>query len=69
MTEYILYKAKQNDRWDILAYRFYGDMYRQKELIEANGHVKLTPSIEEGEQLFIPILEDLPTTSIPIWKQ
>jgi phage tail protein X len=33
----ILYKTNQGDRWDLIAYRFYGNSTRVKPILEANA--------------------------------
>lgn len=70
MSEYYFYEAKQGDRWDIIANKFLGDMYKMNLIIAENPHVPITDTIEEGTILRIPKIEKEETTSgLPIWKQ
>ena len=70
MTEYYLYKTKQNDRWDNIAYRFYGDCTDYKDIISANPHIPIDTVIDEGIDMIIPVKEKTSqTNSLPIWKQ
>lgn len=73
MTKYIFYTAAENDRWDLIAYKFYRNSYRISEIIEANPHIAITGTIPEGTELKIPIPEEkTPETNkslLPIWKQ
>lgn len=70
MGKFIIYTTQANDRWDKIAYKYYGDVYRQKELIEANSHIPLKPILEEGLKIKIPILEPKVEVdkNLPIWK-
>lgn len=70
MTEYYLYKTRKNDRWDLIANRFYGDCTDYKEIISANPHIPIDSIIDEGIDMIIPIKEKTDNTKgLPIWKQ
>lgn len=71
MTDYKFYKTKTNDRWDTIAYKFYGDVFRTKELIEANPDISISPILDSNLTLIIPVLEKTSTNSeaLPVWKQ
>ena len=36
MTEYLPYLTREGDRWDLIAYRVYGDVAKQDLIIAAN---------------------------------
>ena len=69
-NEVIFYKTQQNDRWDKIAYKFYGDVFKIQPIVQANPNIQLTPVIPAGLTLIIPIIT---TTSdvegLPIWKK
>ena len=70
--EWIEHVAKLGDRWDTLAYAYYGDPFGYMRLIEANPHVPIRPFIEPGTQLVIPLIEpddDGQALELPPWKQ
>ena len=70
MADYRFYKTQQNDRWDKIAYKFYGDVFRPSPIIEANPDVAITPILPAGITLMIPILEnETKKEGLPIWKQ
>ncbi|MCR5260627.1 MAG: tail protein X [Candidatus Gastranaerophilales bacterium] len=70
MTEYYLYKTKKNDRWDLIADRFYGDCTDYKDIIAANPHIPIDTVIDEGIDMLIPVKEKTgQTNGLPIWKQ
>ena len=71
MTDYQFYKTKPDDRWDKIAYMFYGDCFRTKELIEANPDVPIAPVLEASLDLIVPVLEKETESEdkLPAWKQ
>ncbi len=71
MTNYIFHTAGNNERWDTLAYKYYGNCYKMQPIIEANPHVSISAKIEEGIELKIPIEEstETETSLLPVWKR
>lgn len=69
-TEYVV---KQGDRWDTIAFKAYGDASLIAGLIEANVAVVISPILEVGTRLVVPILEDgniqLDSELLPPWKR
>ena len=69
-TEYVV---KQGDRWDTIAFKAYGDASLIAGLIEANVSVVISPILEAGTRLIVPILEDgdiqLDSEMLPPWKR
>ena len=70
MTEYYNYITKDNDRWDLISYKYYNDSTLYETIITANLDVKITPTIEAGIKLKIPVIEtsDEITTDLPPWR-
>ncbi len=72
--DYISYITREGDRWDLIAYRYYGNPYRYQELIEANiaalGSMP-PPILESGIKLQIPQLptEAVQAENLPPWKR
>lgn len=66
------YTTVTGDRWDIIAFRAYGDAGQSKILIQANPDVKIDPEIPLGTLLNIPVQEDvavaLSSDLLPPWK-
>lgn len=64
-----LYETTQNDRWDLIAYKFYGNVFNIKPLIEANPQIPITPILNEGQLMIIPELtnKDKNTNNLPVW--
>ncbi|BCH55266.1 hypothetical protein GOZ78_08810 [Agrobacterium vitis] len=74
--DYFEYTTVAGDRWDMLAYSYYGDQYKQTVLIEANRHLYLDtltvpPAIlPQGVKLKIPVIAETATNAdvLPPWK-
>lgn len=68
----INYTTKQGERWDQLAYRFYGSVKSMNVLTDANPTVSLSPIIDSGTDLIIPIVDNstdsVITVNVPPWK-
>lgn len=65
------------DRWDLLAYRYYGDAAKQSVLLEANRSLFLDPVsvppmiLTSGIKLIVPVIEDdeIDDSDLPPWKR
>ena len=71
MTEFYTYITKQNDRWDLIAYKFYNDATKYKQIIKANPDVQITPTLEAGLKLKIPVLNETDSIKfeLPPWRE
>ncbi len=71
MTEYYSYVTKDNDRWDLIAYKFYSDATKYEPIIKANPHVPITPTLPSGLKLRIPVMSESITIKfeLPPWKE
>lgn len=58
MTEFYTYITKQNDRWDIIADKFYNDSSAYEPIITANKAVPIEPVLQAGIKLKIPVMAD-----------
>ncbi len=75
--EYFEHRTIAGDRWDLLAYRYYGDQYKQTVILEANRHLILddlaVPQLvlPQGITLKIPVIEEEATNTslLPPWKR
>lgn len=64
MSGYLEHITADGDRWDNLAWHYYGDATRYEEIIKANPDVPIIPILPAGVRLLIPVL-DPPTTTVP----
>lgn len=75
--DYFEYTTIAGDRWDMLAYRYYGDQYKQTVLIEANRHLYLDALtvpplvLPQGVKLKIPVIIETASNIdlLPPWKR
>ncbi|ANH04982.1 tail protein X [Shinella sp. HZN7] len=75
--EYFEHKTIAGDRWDLLAYRYYGDPDKQTVLLEANRRLwlddlSIPPLIlPRGLVLKVPVIVEEATNldALPPWKR
>lgn len=71
------HKTIDGDRWDLLAYRYYGDAAKQSVLLKANRALFLDPItvppliLPAGLTLIVPVLDadDVDESLLPPWKR
>ena len=65
---YIPHITIEGERWDQLAYRYYGSAHRYDPIIRANPHVPLATTLPGGLTLSVPVIEqqDL-SEELPPW--
>ncbi|WP_433886058.1 tail protein X [Pseudomonas vranovensis] len=67
---FIPHTTTEGERWDQLAWRYYGDAHRYQPIVQANPHVPLTSALPAGLTLAIPMLETvLATEDLPPWMR
>jgi len=68
--QYIHHITRTGERWDLLAWRYYGDATDYNPLIMANPGVPIEPVFEAGISIAVPILQKsaLVTVDLPPWK-
>lgn len=70
MTQTVLkHTVKQGERWDNLAYYYYGDALEYARIIRANPHISFCEVFPTGATVFIPVLNVKPTQNenLPLW--
>lgn len=71
-NKYKIHVTQVQERWDDLAYKYYGDCFKFKPIIEANPDVAISPFLPVGENIIIPFSETITQSdnevSLP-WKQ
>ena len=62
----LVHVTSEGERWDTLAWRYYGDVSEVERIITANPHMPITPVLPGGVRIFIPVVRaaELNTTSI-----
>jgi phage tail protein X len=74
---YFEYTTIDGDRWDLLAYRYYGDASKQNVLLDANRSLFINPIVvpplilSSGLTLIVPVLDEetADDNDLPPWKR
>ena len=63
--------TSSGDRWDLLAWTYYGDPTLFGPMVMANPDIPIEPVLESGLVLIIPVLQNASTGSadLPPWKR
>jgi len=73
MANFVEYVAKQGDRWDTIAFKAYGDATLINGIIEVNPTIVISPILEAGTRVIVPILEQgdiqIDSELLPPWKR
>lgn len=69
-AQFILHITKAGERWDLLAWRYYGDPTGYNPLIMANPNVVIDPVFDAGITIAVPIVQKrtLVSVDLPPWK-
>ncbi|MDA8449843.1 tail protein X [Acidovorax sp. GBBC 3332] len=70
--EYIEHITADGDRWDTIAYRYYGDASLISPLAEANDHLQLLPVLPAGLPVRVPLVgetEVMDAQELPPWMR
>ena len=62
------YITHQGDRWDLLAWRFYGDPYLYEPIMLENPDLMRYTVLPEGIVIEIPEILDTPEVIKPPWQ-
>lgn len=59
-----------NERWDLLAWTYYGDPTQFASIIAANPAVPISAVLNAGTQIAIPLIQlnQTATANLPPWK-
>ena len=70
-AQYIEHITLAGERWDLVAWQYYGDPTAYSSLVISNPTVPVEPVFEAGLHLIIPILHKgaVMTTDLPPWKR
>lgn len=77
MSTYLEHVTAPGDRWDLIAYKYYGDAMLMHHILRANPDAVSDPSepvplvLAAGITLRVPILEpvDVQDIQLPPWKR
>jgi len=70
-TQYLIHITTAGERWDALAWTYYGDPTLYSPIIMANPTVPIEAVLQAGLAIKVPILQVTPTTpaGLPPWKR
>ena len=63
MSGYLEHTTREGDRWDNLAWHYYGDATQYEQIIVANPDVPIIPILPAGIRLLIPVAENVEMTN------
>ncbi len=67
-AEYLTHTTVEGERWDQLAFTYYGDAMRYEPIVRANLQVPMTRALPAGLTLRIPVLDVVPSSEdLPPW--
>lgn len=67
---FLTHVTTEGERWDQLAWKYYGDAHRYPPIVEANPHVPITGALPAGLILAIPVLEPVVSNEdLPPWMR
>ena len=71
MQTYLEHIVKQSERWDTLAYKYYGNPFEVNRLIDANPQVAFCEELPLGQTIYIPVIKEPPTSNLdmPPWMR
>ena len=70
-ARFIVHVTRAGERWDLLAWRFYGDPTAYSAIIFANPSVAIVPVFDAGIAIAIPVqpAASTPPANLPPWKR
>lgn len=67
---YIEHVTIAGDRWDLLAWDYYGDAHGYARIVAANPHLAPLPLLPAGVRVAIPVIEKpVSAYGLPPWKR
>jgi phage tail protein X len=69
--QYLTHISAAGDRWDLLAWNYYGDATLLGTIVMANPTMPIEPVLSAGMTVLIPVLQkaSVVATDLPPWKQ
>jgi phage tail protein X len=68
--QFILHITTAGERWDLLAWQYYGDPTDYSPIIMANPNAPIEPVFDAGMSIAVPVLHKsaVVTADLPPWK-
>lgn len=70
-SKFIIHKTKQGDRWDSLAYKYYGNCFKYAPIVMANPTMPICPFLPADVEIIIPFFDNNKDINeeLPPWKR
>ena len=70
-AQFITHITSAGERWDLIAWNYYGDATLLGPIVMANPNVAIAPVFEAGLVIVVPILQQasVVTADLPPWKR
>lgn len=70
MSVFVEHLSREGDRWDLLAWTYYGDAHAYQGIVEANPEIGPVPRLPAGIKVRIPVVaQPLDRDGLPPWKR
>jgi phage tail protein X len=72
VSRFIEHITRAGQRWDTLAWQYYGDALGYERIVAANPHIPIVPTLPGGVKVLIPVIEEpavLTGEELPPWKR
>ena len=67
---YLTHITTEGERWDQLAWKYYGNALEYERIVAANPQVPITPTLLGGLRLSSPVIEETQIVEdLPPWKR
>lgn len=67
---YLTHITTEGERWDQLAWKYYGNALEYERIVAANPQVPIAPTLLGGLRLSIPVIEETQIVEdLPPWKR
>jgi phage tail protein X len=65
---FLTHTTQASDRWDLIAWRYYGNALDYGRIVEANPHIPISAVLPAGLTVLVPIIEsDEQSEALPPW--
>ncbi len=70
-AQFIVHTTRAGERWDLLAWQYYGDPTEYSVIIVANPTVPIEPVLDAGIVVAVPILREsaIVSADLPPWRR
>jgi phage tail protein X len=73
VVKHAIHRTQEGDRWDTLAWKYYGDGTKLEPLFEANPGVPRYAVLPGNQEIIVPVIaqetKTIPDSKLPPWKR